>query len=227
MRPPSPVPSLAWPAPFILLPPTFDPTPGFPEARAVIDAVKTALLAARPGRVVMLSTIGAQVPQPNLLNQLGLMEQALADPPMPVSFLRAGWFIENAAWDVEAARKGLIHSTLQPLDRAIPMVSVEDVGRVAAELLTTATPPRIVELQGPALVSPRDIAAAFARLLGHPVAVEAIPRNDWEGLFRAQGMTNPEPRMQMLDGFNAGWICFEGTSRLGTVDLDTALAALL
>ena len=45
---------------FILPPVEFDPSPGFPEARAVIAAVRTALESARPGRVVCLSTIGAQ-----------------------------------------------------------------------------------------------------------------------------------------------------------------------
>ncbi len=51
---------------FILPPNEFDPSPGFPEARAVIDAVKKGLEAARPRRVVCLSTIGAQADQPNL-----------------------------------------------------------------------------------------------------------------------------------------------------------------
>src|SRR5262245_53815582 len=37
---------------FILLPPVFDPQPGFPETRAVLAAVETALLAARPEKVV-------------------------------------------------------------------------------------------------------------------------------------------------------------------------------
>jgi uncharacterized protein YbjT (DUF2867 family) len=52
---------------FILPPPVFDPAPGFPEARAVIEAVKSALEATRPRKVVCLSTIGAQAQQPNLL----------------------------------------------------------------------------------------------------------------------------------------------------------------
>src|SRR5262249_15030847 len=111
---------------FVLLPPVFDPTPGFPESAAVIEAVRAALLAARPGKVVCLSTIGAQATRQNLLNQLKLMEQALADMPMPVTFLRPGWFMENAAWDVASAREaGTIPSFLHPLDRAIPMVATE------------------------------------------------------------------------------------------------------
>ena len=60
---------------FVLPPSEFDPAPGFPKARAVINAVKTALEATRPRRVVCLSTIGAQATKPNLLTQRTLMEQ--------------------------------------------------------------------------------------------------------------------------------------------------------
>ncbi|CAB3806080.1 Quinone oxidoreductase 2 [Pararobbsia alpina] len=73
---------------FILPPSEFDPSPGFPEARAVIDAVRGALQSAAPGKVVGLSTIGAQATETNLLTQRTLMEQALRDLPMPVTFLR-------------------------------------------------------------------------------------------------------------------------------------------
>src|SRR5712671_5733653 len=58
---------------FVMIPPIFDPMPGFPEAKAIIAAVTTAIEAAKPPKVVCLSTIGAQATQPNLLNQLGLL----------------------------------------------------------------------------------------------------------------------------------------------------------
>ena len=73
---------------FVLLPPCFDPSPGFPETRAVIDAVGSALRTAQPRKVVCLSTIGAQATQVNLLTQLTMIEQAFGDLPMPVAFLR-------------------------------------------------------------------------------------------------------------------------------------------
>src|ERR1700734_743685 len=61
---------------FVLLPPIFNPSPGFPEARTTIAAVRSALEAARPAKVVCLSTIGAQARQENLLSQLSLMEES-------------------------------------------------------------------------------------------------------------------------------------------------------
>ena len=46
---------------FVMLPPLFDPAPGFPEAKAMIAILRAALDQARPGKVVALSTIGAGV----------------------------------------------------------------------------------------------------------------------------------------------------------------------
>jgi NAD(P)H dehydrogenase (quinone) len=197
---------------FVLPPPNFDPTPGFPEARAVIDAVRQSLVAAQPARVICLSTVGAQAAQPNLLSQRTLMEEALATLPLPVTFLRPAWFLDNLAWDIAQAREqGVLSSFLQPLDRAVPMVAAADVGRVAAELLVQAGAiERIVELEGPERVSPNAIAAALSQALGRPVQAQAVPRETWGALFRSQGTRDPMPRIQMLDGFNEGWIAFEG-----------------
>ena len=45
---------------FVLVPPNFDPSPNFREARVVAAALRSAIDAARPSRVVYWSTIGAQ-----------------------------------------------------------------------------------------------------------------------------------------------------------------------
>ena len=216
---------------FAVLPPVFDPAPGFPEAARFIDSLRAALARAKPTKVVALSTVGADAPQPNLLNVLGRMEEALGSLPMPVTFLRAAWFMENAAWDIASAKKGLIQSYLQPLDRPIPMVSTDDVGRAAAELLKERWEgKRVVELEGAQRVSPNALAAAFAKVLGTPVRAEVVPRDRWESIFRTQGMKNPTPRMQMIDGFNAGWIDFPDRgahARKGAISLEQAIATLI
>ncbi len=218
---------------FIIVPPVFDPGPGFPEARTVAASLGAALEKARPRRVVYLSTIGAQAKQANLLTQHTMIEAELRELlTVPIKFLRPGWFMENFAWDVIPAREqGVISIFLQPLDKRVPMVATEDVGRTAAGLLQEGwNGHRIVELEGPRRVTPFEVGAAFSELLGREVRVEAVPRAKWEELFRTQGMKNPEPRARMLDGFNEGWIEFEGgeaESLKGTVDLQTVLRELL
>jgi uncharacterized protein YbjT (DUF2867 family) len=216
---------------FLMNPPNYDPEPDFPDTRRIAAAFAEALQRGRPGRAVFLSTIGAQVERFNLLNNGGIVERALLQTGMPVALLRPAWFLENAAWDLRAARQGEIESFLQPLDRAIDMVAVRDIGGVAAELLgETWQGARIVELAGPAKVGPRDIAAAFGRALGREVGVRTIPRDTWDARFRADGMEHPEARIAMVDGFNEGWIDFErvGTEyRTGSTSVDDAITAIV
>jgi uncharacterized protein YbjT (DUF2867 family) len=217
---------------FILPPSEFDPAPGFPEAGVFIDAICAALVKARPGRVVCLSTIGAQAQESNLLTQRTLMEQALRELSLPITFLRPGWFMENAAWDVASARDdGVIASYLQPLDQPVPMVATADVGRFAAALIQeTWIGKRVVELEGPRRVSPNDLASTFAQVLDRPVHAEAVNRSEWESQFLSQGMKHPLPRMRMLDGFNEGWIRFEQPAHeimRGNIELGDVLKALV
>jgi NAD(P)H dehydrogenase (quinone) len=216
---------------FVLVPANFDPLPDFREARAIAATLRSAIEAARPGRVVYLSTIGAQAIRSNLLTQHSIIEQALGESSIPISFLRPGWFMENSIWDVAPARNGMISTFLQPLDKPVPMVATGDIGRVAAELIqTTWNGRRVVELEGPHRVTPKEIAATFAELLGRPVKTEAVPRETWESLFKSQGMKNPLPRIQMLDGFNEGWIEFqsgESGSRKGKTEMRTVLQRLI
>jgi len=216
---------------FLLVPSLFDPSDGFPEIRAILDALEFAIEKARPGRVVCLSTIGAQVTRPNLLNQLGLMEQRFVGLSRPTAFLRAAWFMENFVPDIRAARdEGVFRSFLQPLDHAIPMVATDDIGSVAAALLEENwSGMRTVELEGPELIGGNDVGHALASVLGHPVRAEVVPRDEWERAFRAGGMKNPTPRIQMIDGFNEGWIAFSGEAehRQGATTLERVLARVV
>ena len=216
----------------MLVPPNFDPAPGFPEARATAASLKLALARTDPGRVVYLSTIGAQAREPNLLTQHTIIEQVLGELPMPTTFLRPAWFMENFRWDVAAARdSGIIMSFLQPLDKPVPMVATADIGREAAKLLQESwTGRRVVELEGPRRVTPNEAANILAEVLGRRVSMDAVPRETWEQLFRSEGMKYPTPRIRMLDGFNDGWIEFENGdagSRKGDVALKSVLQTLV
>jgi NAD(P)H dehydrogenase (quinone) len=121
----------------------------------------------------------------------------------------------------------VVPSFLQPLDKPVPMVATADIARTAAELLQEKwAGHRVVELEGPHRVAPDEIAAAFSHLLGRPVRIEAVPQATWESSFKSQGMKNPTPRIQMLDGFNEGWIEFENGeagSQKGSVEIESVL----
>jgi len=142
---------------FLMTPPEFDPEPGFPQTHKAAAAIRQSIEATRPGKIVFLSTVGAHVAEPNLLNNSKITEEMLRTTSVPVALLRAAWFMENAAWDVEAARKGVIPSFLQPLEHRIPMVAASEIARTAAELLNeTWTGVRVIELKARA-ATPRKI----------------------------------------------------------------------
>ena len=65
--------------------------------------------------------------------------------------------------------------------------------------------------------------------MGREVKPRAVPRDEWEGLFESQGSVWPAPRVEMLDGFNSGWIDFEpGVHEhvVGTTPYETVLGEL-
>jgi len=218
---------------FVMLPADFAPTRGFPKARAESRALLEALTQGMPPKVVALSSIGAQHPTGlGLITNLHILEETLASSPMPITFLRPGWFMENSVWDVApAVQTGTIPSFLQPLDKPIPMVATSDVGRVVAEALQeTWSGRRVVELEGPRRYSPNDLAEAFSLALGRRISALAVPRNEWESLFQGQGTPDPAPRIEMLDGFNSDWIAFEGspaTHVTGRIDLQSVIQTLV
>ena len=214
---------------FILPPSEFDPEPGFPEAKRVIEAITAALRQALPGKVVCLSTIGADALQENLLTQRTLLEHALSGIGIPVTFLRPGWFMENALWDVPAARdEGILRSFLAAGRQSIPHGRDPGCGACRGQdcSVKSGAERESFELEGPARVSPNDLAQAFATALERPVRVEIVRRESWEEIFRDQGTRNPTPRMRMLDGFNEGWISFRGPTERGTTALASVIAEL-
>jgi NAD(P)H dehydrogenase (quinone) len=220
---------------FAMIPPYFAPSPGFLEAKAAIAALRTALDAARPPKVVCLSSIGAEKPSgTGLIATLHLLEEALQTLPIPSAFLRGSWFMENSVWDVVPAREqGKVFAFLQPLDKKFPMVATKDIGRAAADVLQQSwTGNRYIEVTGASRYSSNDIAAAFATVLGRKVEAVEVPRETWVSRFVAQGPTEERiaPRVEMLDNFNSGWIDFgaAGTEQFtGTTKLEDVFRVLV
>jgi hypothetical protein len=95
-----------------------------------------ALAKTLPNKAVYLSSIGAE---PNsglgLITSSHLLEQTLGNLPIAHAFLRAGWFMENHAWDVTTAKSvGRIFSHLYPLDRRFSLVATADIGKTGADV---------------------------------------------------------------------------------------------
>ncbi|WP_042162494.1 NmrA family NAD(P)-binding protein [Paenibacillus gorillae] len=220
---------------FVMNPPSFYPDKNFSDTRAYVEAIRLALTGAKPSRFVALSSVGGQHDEgTGIIYSLHIVEEELKRVAIPSAFLRAAWFMDNSAWDIEPARKyGEIQSFLAPLDRAIPMISTSDIGSIAAATLKQQWEgTRFLELQGPRPYSPNDIASALSKLLNRPVEAKVVKREDWPDIFIRQGgiAENVQGRLEMLDGFNSGWIDFEqeGTEVVsGRQSLEEALEAII
>ena len=220
---------------FLMIPPNFAPAPGLPETRKTLASYHAALAKTLPKKAVYLSSIGAEQSSGlGLITSSHLLEQTLGDLPIAHAFLRAGWFMENHAWDVTTAKsEGRIFSHLYPLGRKFSLVATADIGKAGADVLRQEwTGTRYIEVAGPEQYSPNDIARALATALRRPVEAVAVPRDRWTEFFVGQGMREgrTEPRAEMVDGFNSGWIHFGvvGTEHIkGSTGLTSVVAKLV
>jgi uncharacterized protein YbjT (DUF2867 family) len=219
---------------FLMIPPNFAPAPGLPEIRRTLASYRAAIARALPRKAVYLSSIGAEQSSGlGLITGSHLLEQTLGDLPIAHAFLRAGWFMENHAWDVTTAREqGKIFSNLYPLDRKFSLVATADIGKAGADILRQEwTGTRYIEVAGPDQYSPNDIARALSSALGRAVEAVVVPREKWTEFFVGQGMPEgrTEPRAEMVAGFNSGWIHFgvHGTEHIkGAASLTSVMAQL-
>jgi uncharacterized protein YbjT (DUF2867 family) len=200
-------------AAYVLNPPAYTLPDLFARAEALAGCVLAAARAVRVQRLVVLSSIGAHLASGT--GNIGTnhsFERVLGALDGTVTFLRPAYFMENWAWVASlAAERGVLPSFLSPAERAIPMVSVADVGEAAADaMLDPRAGPGVVELAGPAACSPDDAAAAFSEALGRRVTVAAVPEAEWPEALRGWRFT---PRtiaawIEMFRGFNSGRIGF-------------------
>jgi uncharacterized protein YbjT (DUF2867 family) len=157
-------------AAYVMFP--YDPTAtGYPaEQRRLGEAVVRAVRAAGVGRVVVLSSIGADVPAgTGFVAALHEQEQRLSTLDA-VLVLRPGSYYENFGDALEMVRAaGVIADAVDP-DVAVPMVSVRDVAAAAADALLARdwTGTEVRELHGPRDLTYAEATAILGARIGHP-----------------------------------------------------------
>lgn len=175
-----------------LLNPSADPTTDTDaEERATVKSIIEALQGTQLEKIVAESTYGAQpVQRAGDLGILYDMEKALEAQAVPFSVIRAAYYMSN--WDAAlktAQEEGVIDS-MYPVDFKLPMVAPQDLGELAARLMTEpAGKTGIFYAEGPEKYSPGDVAAAFSEALDKPVSVRVTPREKWVEGFKAMGFS--------------------------------------
>lgn len=220
---------------FVLNPPQPHAADYLGAARDASEAIAEAVRRSGVGRVVALSSQGAHLAEgTGAVRTLYDFEAALAKTDAQVSLIRATYFMENWAEVLAPVREaGVLPSMLLPLDAAIEMVSVHDIGDTTASLLMD--PGRhapIVNLVGPRAYAPTDAAAAFAELLDRPVEAAPVPRETWHATLTGAGLGGNYAAeiVRMTDAINAGTLPYEpgvGETVRGSMTLRKALAAVL
>ncbi|WP_376089192.1 NmrA family NAD(P)-binding protein [Roseomonas sp. CCTCC AB2023176] len=199
---------------YVMVPPSVTHPDPLAHYEAVGRAAAAAARATGIGRVVLLSSEGAHLPDgTGPIVGLHRAEAALRGAARHVTFLRATYFQENWAGLLPLAEaQGVLPTMLASVDGKRAMVAAADIGHVAAELLLEASPPEVVELSGPEPTSPRDVAEAMGAALGRAVAPVQPPHEAWEGILTGAGVGPAYSRLlvEMYDGINAGHVRFSG-----------------
>ena len=176
---------------FVLNPPGDITKDSFADELETIHSIVESLSIARPKKLVVESTQGAQEGQQNGdLGTLFELENEVRKLDIPVSVTRAPFYMSNWDMQLEQARKGKIQSIF-PADFKMPMASPKDLGKYNAEKLISGNFEdfEINDFNGPKLYSAQDVADAFAKALNRKVEVEVIPEDKWVEYFASMGFS--------------------------------------
>ena len=147
---------------YVLLPPDPITTDFFGSRAKMIDAIGRAAASAGLPHLVFLSSIGAHVPKGH--GPIGAPyqgERSFEKLGIGTTFVRAAYFLENYGGVLPAAKKDGVLPSFLPANFTHSVVTTTDIGRTAAQaLLDGPRGRRVIELSGPADVTPADIAVS-------------------------------------------------------------------
>ncbi|MFC3451625.1 SDR family oxidoreductase [Amycolatopsis speibonae] len=128
-------------------------------------------------RVVLLSTLGVAT-RPFGATRIAMreLEDVVRGSGLDWAILRPGGFASNALWWAESVRSQRVVAA--PFgDTGVPIIDPADIGEVAASCLVDDRHlGAVYELTGPAVITPREQAAALAEALGSPVRFRELTR---------------------------------------------------
>ncbi|MCY7345986.1 MAG: NmrA family NAD(P)-binding protein [Pyrinomonadaceae bacterium] len=202
---------------YLTNPPAYQSEDLFAESDKVIAAFLTAIGNSGLEKIVALSSIGSHLSSGtgNILTTYRL-EQAFGNLEIPVTFVRAGGFMENCNGVLETAKTaGVLPSFFQPLDRKFPQVAAADIGRVAAFAMQEKTTGKEIKELAGFWVSPEETAEAVSQVLGRKVKAVPVPEDQWTDILKSYNPPkNAVSSAEMFKGFNSGHIKFETENQI-------------
>lgn len=209
---------------YLLSPPAMEVTDLMKHGREVAEALKAAVAESGVAHVVFLSSIGAHLAAPpGPIASLRPIEQALSGLQAHVTFLRAGYFMENLLGSLHPMKEQGVLPAMFGGERAVEMVATADIGAVAAELLRAGkVAPKVVELSGPSPSTLAEAAKLFSGALKKPINLAAVPAEAQVGVLMGVGLnqTWSQAYTDMNAALEAKTLVFEGTPRRGQISLE-------
>ena len=218
---------------YLMVPPNYGATAWLSDQQARMDRAAEAVKKSAVSHVVYLSSIGGQLPSgTGPIRAVHYGEGKLEGAVKHLTILRPPYFMENWAPVIGAAKaQGDLPTFIAPPVK-IPMISTNDIGRIAAEqLMVGGRGKQIVELAGPEEYSPNEVAAALGQLLGKPVTAQHAPLSAVVPTFKSFGLSDEAAKLfeEMYTAFSKGAVGYEFPAKLvrGTVTLSEALRGMV
>ena len=218
---------------FAMLPPPPFTTKDFHATQSkVADAIAGAVKASGVPHVVMLSSVGADLPSgTGPIRDLHYLEGALRETGTKVTAIRAGYFQENVANSLGAARgQGIFPNFTPSADAKTPMIATKDVGALAAQcLMEKPARSEVIDLHGPQY-SNREVAEKLGSALGKKLQIVDIPQSNWVSAMTQAGFPPPfaEVFAEMYAAFVSGTIGPKGDRLVqGKTLLDETIRTLV
>jgi uncharacterized protein YbjT (DUF2867 family) len=159
-------------AAYLLIPPNFGVDDFRDYQRKLVRALSTAVDRSGIGRVVLLSSLGANHSSGTgpVVGLHELEKELKKIPSLKVLSLRAGYFMENLLMNVPMVREQSILGTPAPPEAPQALIAAADIGRYAALRLAALDFSRfeVVNLIGPDLVTMADATRAIGKVVFKP-----------------------------------------------------------
>jgi uncharacterized protein YbjT (DUF2867 family) len=217
---------------FTLLPSNYQATDFYAYQRKTADAIAGAVRDASVPHVVLLSSVGADLPSgTGPIKGLHYLENLIRGTGTLLTAIRAGYFQENLGGAVAPAKQQGIFPNFTPsADYPMPMIATKDIGMLAVQsLLAKPRASEVIDLHGPAY-SQRQLAEKLGAALGKKLQVVDIPEAEWIPAMTKSGLQQPvaEVFAEMYRAFATGIIKPCGDRMVeGKTEIDAVVKSLV
>ncbi|SCW04192.1 LAFE_0H08108g1_1 [Lachancea fermentati] len=176
---------------FLLNPPANPSGDTDEEERRSVSSILSALKGVSLEKIVVQSTYGAQPGRH--CGDLGVLyefEKETQKLEIPLCVIRGAYYMSNWLSLAAGAKETGVLPSLIPSTLSVPMVAPQDIGELAAQLLSSEIENvGMFYIEGPCHYSPDDVARCFTASFNRSVRVEYIPQQEWNAFYLKNGFS--------------------------------------